>query len=114
MISYVVPAKAGTHTPCHLVLSELLDASPVTTNAWGYGSRRSPGRRELARLQRNPAIDHQLDAGDVFRFVGREKKRRVGDVPGFPHVPHRHLRVARAPHRLDVALGITCRQPGGV
>src|ERR1700676_325059 len=29
-------------------------------------------------------------------------------------MPHRHLRVARAPHRLDVALGVARRQPSGM
>ena len=38
-----------------------------------------------------------------FELVGGEKQRRVGDVPGVAHVAHRHLRVARAPHRLDIA-----------
>ena len=46
-----------------------------------------------------------------LRLVGGQEQRRVGDVPGIAHVPHRHLRVTRAPHRLDVALGIACRKP---
>src|SRR5882724_1253937 len=73
------------------------------------GAAQHPGhaRRSLIHLQRNAAVDHQFDAGDVFRFVGGEKQRRVGDVPGVAHMAHRHLRVARAPHRLDVTLGIT-------
>src|SRR5664279_3794868 len=82
---------------------------PATTTAAAYGSRlalRLAGTtRILTHLQRHPAIDHQFDAGDVFRLVGSEKQRGVGDVPGFPHVSHRHLRIARAPHRLDIALG---------
>src|ERR1700681_3015474 len=40
----VVPANAGTHTPCHLVLA-LGQRPSATMSARGYGSRRSPGRR---------------------------------------------------------------------
>ena len=64
----------------------------------------------VTRLHRDAAIDHQLEPGDVFQFIGGQKQRRVGDVPGVAHVAHRHLRVARAPHRLDVARGIARRQ----
>jgi hypothetical protein len=39
----VVPANAGTHTPCHLFLA-LGQIPCVRSNAEGYGSRRSPGR----------------------------------------------------------------------
>src|SRR6202171_4918480 len=39
----VVPAYAGTHTPCRLV-SALGQMPFVTAKARGYGSRRSPGR----------------------------------------------------------------------
>ncbi len=40
----VVPANAGTHTPCHFVLA--LGQRPFfTLHDRGYGSRRSPGRR---------------------------------------------------------------------
>src|SRR6266849_982279 len=39
--SCVVPANAGTHTPCHLCFARWSIPS-VTTNAGGYGSRPSP------------------------------------------------------------------------
>ena len=37
---FVVPAKAGTHTPCPLGLARW-QRPFVTTSAGGYGSRRS-------------------------------------------------------------------------
>ncbi len=43
--SYVVPANAGTHKPCYLCLAHWSIPS-VTTNASGYGSLRSQGRRK--------------------------------------------------------------------
>ena len=49
--SFVVPAKAGTHTPCHLVAARSQRPS-ITTNAGGYGSLLSQGRRAERCLQR--------------------------------------------------------------
>src|SRR2546430_7368864 len=43
--SYVVPASAGTHKRCYLCLAHWSIPS-VTTNASGYGSLRSQGRRK--------------------------------------------------------------------
>jgi hypothetical protein len=44
----VVPAKAGTHTPCRLLWETLFDDFRATTNACGYGSLRSQGRRAFS------------------------------------------------------------------
>jgi uncharacterized membrane protein len=50
-----------------LVLKDTVRQLPAITNVCGYGSLLSQGRQQiLAHLQRNAAIDHQLDAGDVF------------------------------------------------
>src|SRR5438477_563799 len=43
--SYAVPANAGTHKRCYLCLAHWSIPS-VTTNASGYGSLRSQGRRK--------------------------------------------------------------------
>jgi len=43
LCSIVVPANAGTHTPCPLALA--VEWTPFdTADAWGYGSLRSQGR----------------------------------------------------------------------
>src|SRR5712671_7016214 len=42
----VVPANAGTHTPCRLVFAVWWMLSP-SSDARDYGSRRSPGRPVL-------------------------------------------------------------------
>src|SRR5947209_7992801 len=60
----------------------------------------------LPHLAGDAAVDHQLDSGDVFRLVRGQKQRRIRDIPGFAHVAHRHLRVAGAPHRLNVARSV--------
>ena len=38
----VVPANAGTHTPCRSFWEMLFEGFRATTQACGYGSRRSP------------------------------------------------------------------------
>jgi hypothetical protein len=43
--SIVVPANAGTHTPCWVFWETLFDGFWATTNACGYGSLRSQGRQ---------------------------------------------------------------------
>jgi hypothetical protein len=50
--SLVVPAKAGTHTPCPIVLVAEAEAF-CPTNAGGYGSLLSQGRRGRIRLSNN-------------------------------------------------------------
>src|ERR1700737_2760044 len=48
---------------------------------WFETARAPPDHGEISiHLQRDAAVDHQFDAGDVFRFVGGEKQRRVGDI----------------------------------
>src|SRR5579871_3569116 len=63
-----------------------------------------------ARPACKAAIDHELDAGDIFRLVGGEEQRGIRDIPGSAHVTHRHLGVACAPHRLHVTLGVALRK----
>ena len=46
---HVVPAKAGTHTPCRHVAARS-ERHFITTNAGGYGSLLSQGRRKRIRL----------------------------------------------------------------
>jgi hypothetical protein len=41
------------------------------------------------------AVDDQVDAGDVSRFVGGEEEHGMGGVPAGAHVAHRALRGAR-------------------
>src|SRR5215831_9358110 len=41
-------------------------------------------------VDREPAIDDQLGASDVYRLVGREEQRRVSDIPGIAHAPIGH------------------------
>src|SRR6185437_11518465 len=48
------------------------------------------GEVRLPHLAGDAAVDHELQPGDVFRFVGGQKQRVIGDVPGVAHVAHRH------------------------
>src|SRR4029079_5702222 len=49
------------------------------------------------------AIDNDFGAGDVGGLIGGQEHRGVGDVPGFPHAPHRHPLVALLDEALDAA-----------
>ncbi len=49
-------------------------------------------------VDREPTIDNQLSAGDVFRLVGCEEQSGVRDVPGIAHSAHRALLVTPANH----------------
>jgi hypothetical protein len=48
---HVVPAKAGTHNHRRILLSTVQPPAPTTTQACGYGSRRSPGRRRASSFE---------------------------------------------------------------
>src|SRR3954451_23186336 len=84
--SAVVPAKAGTHTPCVIVLA--LEQRPsAISEARGYGSRPSPGRRveELFALnshrrRRHPAVDHDGLAGHEARRIRSQVRHGAGDL----------------------------------
>jgi hypothetical protein len=43
---FVVPANAGTHTPCPLFMA-LWQTPFVITSAGGYGAPRARGRRQM-------------------------------------------------------------------
>src|SRR5262249_43511522 len=47
----VVPSKDGTHNHREWLRREQAVAAEQITNACGYGSRRSPGRREKVLIQ---------------------------------------------------------------
>ena len=58
--AFVVPAKAGTHTPCRLVSAVRLMPSAVV-NARGYGSPPSRGRQcSQPRQRRHRDIDRAV------------------------------------------------------
>jgi hypothetical protein len=79
------------------------------------GGTETPQRRQAAAsgvFESDPAIDDELDAGYVFGFVGGEIEAGTGYVPSVAHMAHRALRIARPPHRLDVALAVFGRKTG--
>ena len=88
--SLVVPAKAGTHTPCHLVAARSQRPS-ITTNAGGYGSLLSQGRRKRIRLSNNR---HTFAPRGAMRpscaFISRPKEG-VGNA-GCPLHPQPRVR----------------------
>src|SRR3954469_21399138 len=92
----------------HMISAQTRSAFVARENRCHFSGSCSSASR--TRLARDTAIDHQLDAGDVFRFIGREKQRRIGDVPGVPLAPNRPWCPARPPHRFDVALGVALRE----
>src|SRR5712672_3357404 len=66
----------------------------------------------LTELQRNPAVNNQFEARDVFRLVRSEIQAGIGNVPGIAHVPDRTLSVTNLPHLLDIACAIFGNEPG--
>src|SRR5712691_475100 len=68
------------------------------------------GKGSSALFQADAAVDDQLDAGHVAALLAREIDRRPGHVPGLAAESHRHLRVAHAPHLLDVGGAVGARE----
>src|SRR5580700_12322986 len=73
-----------------------------------------PAKRLSDVLERDAAVDHELEAGDVAALVAGEIDRRPGDVPGIAAKSHRHLAVAGTPHLLDIAARIALGEAGAV
>src|SRR5215471_6654854 len=54
-------------------------------------------------VDREPTVDDQLGARNVFGLVAREEQSSVSDIPGVAHPPHRTLLVPSAHHLLGAA-----------
>ena len=65
-------------------------------------------------FQRDTAVDHQFDPGDVAAFITCKIDRRPGDIPGVAAEPHWDLLVPLAPHFGDVASAIPVGEAGAV
>src|SRR3954466_2785251 len=92
----VVPANAGTYTPCHLVQA-MRSRPSATIDVRGYGSRPSPGRRQLSlSLRRRQLYRLPAAAGaGLVRIVEDELRLHlVGLVV--------HLGAEQEQHRLGI------------
>ena len=81
-LSRVVPANAGTHTPCRLGFGGAPVGRRSSHASGGYGSRRSPGRAGLtsdARVSRGHrlAARHRRIVGGGVSFRGAGGVRRL-------------------------------------
>jgi hypothetical protein len=74
----VVPAKAGTHTPCVVVLA-MRQRPSLTIHARGYGSRPSPGRRGWVSQYTAPHSRDTLRPSFANSFAPKEKRGRRED-----------------------------------
>jgi hypothetical protein len=83
----VVPANAGTHTPRPFVVARWLTTS-APTNAVGYGSLRSQGRRQGFGFQTVKAIRTVVipaQAGIQYAATFRIDRRRLWNTGSFGH-----------------------------
>ena len=64
-LSSVVPAKAGTHTPCKRDLVRNVDTPRPITKLGGYGFRPSPGRR--SEKLKAPMLTEASDYDELYR-----------------------------------------------
>src|SRR5215813_3269326 len=68
----------------------------------------------LIELKRNPTVNDQFEARDVFRIVRRQIQASIGNVAGVTHVSHGALSVANLPHLFNVAFAIFGSEPGSL
>src|SRR5260370_33978713 len=79
----VVPAKAGTHTP-RLKEGALRQTPSATINIGGYGSRRSPGRRQKGAMCVHQAVAAWANSSSSSSSTGAKVESGfVESVVGF-------------------------------
>src|SRR5258706_9021787 len=80
----VVPAKAGTHTP-RLKEGALRQTPSATINIGGYGSRRSPGRRQKGAMCVHQAVAAWANSSSSSSSTGAKvESGLVESVIGLP------------------------------